>query len=185
MLPVAEPLTLALMVNDVLTLADAEAAAVTWPAKLAAADKQAAPCAVSCPPTSTAVVAIAPIAVAATLPLAATCTRSGRLVSRVVFREADAVPVTVTLTDGFVQTIFAEAEPSQPALQFAAASHFGGVRATSQDGALMATEHEPLQLPSHFAVALAVALQLPWQVPSHVPLHWPFAVVAVPVPEAA
>lgn len=146
-LPVAVPLTLALALNEALTLTDDEAAAVTWPAKVAAADKQAVPCAVRSEATVVAVVAILPMAVAAALPWAATCTSTGRFASSVVFSMAEAVPVTVTLTAGFVQTIFADADPSQPALQFAAASHLGGVRATSHDGAVNATEHEPEQLP--------------------------------------
>jgi hypothetical protein len=79
-----------------------------------------------------------------------------------------------------------DAELLQLALQSAAASQDGALRATSQLGAVTATLHPPVHLPLlQSAVAPADAVQEPWHVPEQVPLHWPFVVVACPVPELA
>ncbi len=99
--------------------------------------------------------------VAVALNCAATCTSTGRLVSKVDFKLALAVAETVTATAGFVHVALSDAELSQLALQSAAALQLGGVSATSQLGAVNCTSHDPAQVPVHDAVALAAAVHEP------------------------
>ena len=124
-------------------------------------------------------------AAAAVLAFAATCTNTGRFASIVDLREASAVPEKLTLTAGFVQTAFTDAELSQPPLQVAAPSQDGGFSATLQVGAVNSTSQEPVQEPLQVAEPLSCAVHLPWHVPSQEPLQEPLAVVAWPVPELA
>ena len=104
---------------------------------------------------------------------------AGRLASSTLFKFVEALPVMATVTLGGVQVALSDALPLQPALQSTAPLHDGGVSATSHFGAWKSTEQLPLQVPSHFAVALAVDSQLPLQLPVQVPSQ---ATALVPVP---
>ena len=177
------PETLALAWNDTETFAEALTAAVALAAKSVATlahDVMSAARAVLNEP---ACVAMSATEVATAWNCAATWTSTGRFASSVVFSVA--FPVTVTATEGLVQVALMDAELLQLALQSAAASQDGALRATSQLGAVTATLHPPVHLPLQSAVAPADAVQEPWHVPEQVPLHWPFVVVACPVPELA
>ena len=115
-LPVADPLTLALALNDMLTFAEADAAAVAWAPKVASSPAQARPAEVSWAVTLAIPSAIPVTAVAATLNCPTeTWINTGKLVSRVVFKAAEAVPERTTLIAGLVQVALNDAELSQPA----------------------------------------------------------------------
>lgn len=177
------PETLALAWNDTETFADALAAPVTFAAKSSATLKHDVMLDARSPLSEAACEAMSLTEVATNLNCAATWTSTGRFASSVVLSAA--LPVTVTATDGLVQVALMDAELLQLALQSAAASQEGALRATSQLGAVTATLQPPVHLPLQSAVAPADAVQEPWHVPEQLPLHWPLAVVACPVPELA
>jgi hypothetical protein len=179
----ALPETLALALNDTETFADALSAAAALAAKSVATLKHDAPSANSAVLNEPACVAMSATEVATVWNCAATWKSTGRFASSVVFSVA--FPLTVTATDGLVQVALMDAELLQLALQSAAASQDGALRATSQLGAVTSMLHPPVHVPLQLAEAPAAAVQEPWQVPEQLPLHWPFVVVACPVPELA